>query len=555
MSPDMEPPDWLPDGWIMEVRKGKNGSTYRYYTCPISGYTFCSKREVLHYLNIIKDDDGDDPAFQINACFKDNNRQLIEPAIDSITWLPSGWILEVRVETSGTKEEQIYKCYIDPATGSRFFSKEEVLSYLKEGKFSSPKSSHGSNYDEDPTNNVLARIEYSPDGLPHGWVKMFKFRRNVYKGGIRKDPYYIDPAGEFVFRTLKDVTIFLESGEISKHATKLTKGFLGIYSLKMDSSPPIAAKMLKSPVTEMRQHLLGGQAANSNGPLVIKTEELHKNPPMSTLDLTSSQCEEGPLPVCSAPDIKPEEGKPKKKLRKSEPSTCGDVKTRKAKKRTTEMLDPAIMESPELSKYFRTKATDRQNCSKQEKKSKKPTEEPRNIPLDLPIKLEHEGETDLHDQKNGKPSIPEGELLEVKNVKDSLDENPFEQEGEPDLHDHENWKSSIPESEILEVENVKDSSDENPIEQEGEPDLHDQENGKPSITEGELLEVKNVMDSSDENPIVGLKKSDNKCKAQSMNSLSRRGSKRLAGVGAPPRDDSLRGSNFHAVMMSKGRIK
>uniref|UniRef100_A0A0D9ZIB0 MBD domain-containing protein n=1 Tax=Oryza glumipatula TaxID=40148 RepID=A0A0D9ZIB0_9ORYZ len=43
-------PGWLPDGWIMEVYQGDDGTIYRYYTSPISGLTFTMKSEVLQYL-------------------------------------------------------------------------------------------------------------------------------------------------------------------------------------------------------------------------------------------------------------------------------------------------------------------------------------------------------------------------------------------------------------------------------------------------------------------------------------------------------------------------
>ncbi|XP_064939675.1 uncharacterized protein LOC135649144 isoform X2 [Musa acuminata AAA Group] len=169
-----KPPDWLPDGWIMEVRRGKKGFTYRYYTCPISEYTFCSKEEVIHYLNIVA---AASHASEDTECFGDEDQQLVHKVKDSLKWLPRGWIMEIRTRKIGAEAEERYK--------------------------------------------VLYRIEYSPDGLPDGWIKEIRFRRNKdKKSPTKQDAYYTDPESGYVFRTLKDCICYIEHGVLSKHAFK-----------------------------------------------------------------------------------------------------------------------------------------------------------------------------------------------------------------------------------------------------------------------------------------------------------------------------------------------
>ncbi|KAM0927340.1 hypothetical protein ACQ4PT_002816 [Festuca glaucescens] len=46
----LQPPDWLPDGWVMEVKHGEDGTPYQYFVSPTSGSKFRMKAEVLNYL-------------------------------------------------------------------------------------------------------------------------------------------------------------------------------------------------------------------------------------------------------------------------------------------------------------------------------------------------------------------------------------------------------------------------------------------------------------------------------------------------------------------------
>ena len=114
---------------------------------------------------------------------------------------------------------------------------------------------------------ILAHVEFNPDGLPDGWVKETIFRK--CKDGIRKDPvhqrsasnhlylvcwekllipfiihqqpqfdnisnlimqYYTDPVSHRVFRTLKSVLSYLGTGEISKHSYLPRRNVIDMYS-------------------------------------------------------------------------------------------------------------------------------------------------------------------------------------------------------------------------------------------------------------------------------------------------------------------------------------
>ncbi|CAL9042333.1 unnamed protein product [Musa banksii] len=214
-----KPPDWLPDGWIMEVRRGKKGFTYRYYTCPISEYTFCSKEEVIHYLNIVA---AASHASEDTECFGDEDQQLVHKVKDSLKWLPRGWIMEIRTRKIGAEAEERYKCYLHQSTGTVFYSKEEVLQFIEAGNAcGTPTSSRKRRCRNKSSDLVLYRIEYSPDGLPDGWIKEIRFRRNKdKKSPTKQDAYYTDPESGYVFRTLKDCICYIEHGVLSKHAFK-----------------------------------------------------------------------------------------------------------------------------------------------------------------------------------------------------------------------------------------------------------------------------------------------------------------------------------------------
>uniref|UniRef100_A0ACD5YDB2 Uncharacterized protein n=1 Tax=Avena sativa TaxID=4498 RepID=A0ACD5YDB2_AVESA len=195
-----QPPDWLPDGWIMEVKRGDDGIPYQYFVSPVSGARFMMKAEVLDYL------------------FSEMDEHWIESkkSAESISflsvheWLPKGWLLEIRA--GGEKMDKMFKFYVYPALGVRLMSKQDVLLYVKEMKINVCDTNGQCN--TDTRDNILADVEFNPPELPRGWVKEIVYRKT--KEGIRKDSYITDPVSHYTFRTMAAALRYLETGEVTK---------------------------------------------------------------------------------------------------------------------------------------------------------------------------------------------------------------------------------------------------------------------------------------------------------------------------------------------------
>lgn len=90
---------------------------------------------------------------------------------------------------------------------------------------------------------VFQRVE--PEGLPPGWIKELKITKSGHK--VRKDPYYIDPVSGYIFRSMKDVVRYLETGELGRLAYKpKDKGSLDEHDSENDKdNSPTAVKKQK----------------------------------------------------------------------------------------------------------------------------------------------------------------------------------------------------------------------------------------------------------------------------------------------------------------------
>uniref|UniRef100_A0ACD5YAH2 Uncharacterized protein n=1 Tax=Avena sativa TaxID=4498 RepID=A0ACD5YAH2_AVESA len=202
MEDDVEqPPDWLPDGWIMEVKRGNDGTPYQYFVSPVSGARFMMKAEVLNYLFSEMDEHW------IQAKKSAESISFL-PKVHE--WLPKGWLIEIRA--GGENMDKMFKFYVHPAMGVRVLSKEDVLLYVKEMKIT--ECDTDGQCDTNSRNNILAEVEFNPSGLPQGWVKELVYRKT--KEGRRKDPYYTDPVSHYVFRTRRAALRFLETGKVTK---------------------------------------------------------------------------------------------------------------------------------------------------------------------------------------------------------------------------------------------------------------------------------------------------------------------------------------------------
>ncbi|CAH9094217.1 unnamed protein product [Cuscuta epithymum] len=303
--------DELPPGWIKEyvTRRDASGKKDPFYTDPVSGYIFRSKKDVWRYIETgdiqkcvmkpLKKDLGstlsDTSHANENSSPKPrvprNKKALNAKCVlskkkrsgigkrtskfsvlaDEVDGLPPGWIREFRTRKraqrfgTGIKRDPYY---IHLESGFEFRSKKDALRYIKTGDIAKcvmkpmkrdPVSAIKDNpiqhdvveelasklkesQNDTPVEAVEEPIQISEqqkstpteigvqnaelNGLPPGWIKEIR-TRTTQAGGIREDPYYIDPVSEYVFRSKKDALRYLESGDIRKCIMKPTKKFLG----------------------------------------------------------------------------------------------------------------------------------------------------------------------------------------------------------------------------------------------------------------------------------------------------------------------------------------
>ncbi|GKV23097.1 hypothetical protein SLEP1_g32874 [Rubroshorea leprosula] len=103
-----EHPEWLPDGWFVELKMRKSGASLgkreKSYFDPSTGFRFYSKPQVVTEKYVADE-------------------------------LPPGWIKELKVRKSACgKKKDPY--YTDPASGYVFRSKKDVFRYLETGEIS-----------------------------------------------------------------------------------------------------------------------------------------------------------------------------------------------------------------------------------------------------------------------------------------------------------------------------------------------------------------------------------------------------------------------------------
>ncbi|KAD6453534.1 hypothetical protein R6Q59_015377 [Mikania micrantha] len=277
MGPDNWP-DWLPFDWTVNIRK-INQRTTKCYVHP-DGHKCYSKPEVLEYVNKTNKtttnektngsptDLPADPTVPSPTKLtprtsrrksQSRSRDLSENALAGVessseplssqrengdsSWLPEGWTVETKVRKGGGSSGVRYKCYMDPISGQKFFSKPQVLNHLaktnnsaggqKEQKKSTtepdnPQTREAIEVKKSGTRKKRESVRMSSDydvisrtpaeGLPTGWMKEIRVRKH----GIakKKDPYYLDPLSEYVFFSKKDALRYLDSGDVRKCVMK-----------------------------------------------------------------------------------------------------------------------------------------------------------------------------------------------------------------------------------------------------------------------------------------------------------------------------------------------
>uniref|UniRef100_I1PJA2 MBD domain-containing protein n=1 Tax=Oryza glaberrima TaxID=4538 RepID=I1PJA2_ORYGL len=201
----------------MEVYLGDDGTIYRYYICPVSGRIFTMKSEVLHYL-----------FSEMDQCFTESkNRAVGSNLTRTHEWLPKGWLVEIRA--GGDNMDKMYKFYVYPPNRVRLFSKDDVLLYIKEMKISGFDTDGQCN--TSTQENILAILEFNPEGLPQGWVKEVVFRK-THTGRIRRDRHYTDPIKSYVFRTKRSAALYVETGKVTIRAFVQKTSVHEVYSFE-----------------------------------------------------------------------------------------------------------------------------------------------------------------------------------------------------------------------------------------------------------------------------------------------------------------------------------
>ncbi|KAL4602755.1 hypothetical protein ACB092_10G076900 [Castanea dentata] len=177
--------DWLPSGWAVDLKVQKSGREIRSYKNLETGQKFFSKEDVLNYIKSRRSDSGKPQPTnrRIERHSKVSSKTIVVKINEHPDWLPNDWNVEVRTRHSGSKIGAKYKCYIDPLAGCRFYSKPEVLRYLKTIK---RKTSMSKKRKTDNGMSSVAVEKHKVEDLPRGWIKEIKIKKNAH--GIRRDP-------------------------------------------------------------------------------------------------------------------------------------------------------------------------------------------------------------------------------------------------------------------------------------------------------------------------------------------------------------------------------
>ncbi|XP_062074254.1 methyl-CpG-binding domain-containing protein 13-like [Humulus lupulus] len=123
----------LPAGWTVQYKVQKAGRKVKIYTNLETGKEFFSKEDLLNYIEA-GGDHSSEPQSTNSHITKHAERTPSQPVSDEDKlpkWLPKGWKVEVKTRQSGSLAGKEYKCYIDPLNKCKYYSKPEVLRYLK----------------------------------------------------------------------------------------------------------------------------------------------------------------------------------------------------------------------------------------------------------------------------------------------------------------------------------------------------------------------------------------------------------------------------------------
>ncbi|XP_016567388.2 uncharacterized protein LOC107865699 [Capsicum annuum] len=197
LSPDEIPPGWenvIPPGWKNEIPA---------HASSLGEIPPGWEKEILAYNKV--------PTIRTG----NSDQASLSRKLASADDLPPGW-----------EKEMITRNKV-PAVGTGNSLDDIPPGWEKELLFQTknPKVGTGN------SNQSYLSREASMDELPPGWTMEFRMRKNA-RG---KDPYYMNPMHEYVFRSKKDVMRYLQTGDIRSCAVRPTKR--DPYSTMKDDSP------------------------------------------------------------------------------------------------------------------------------------------------------------------------------------------------------------------------------------------------------------------------------------------------------------------------------
>ncbi|KAL1569046.1 hypothetical protein AAHA92_00577 [Salvia divinorum] len=234
---------WLPNGWTVEERRRKSGSTaglpYKIYMESSTGRKFYSKASVTRYLDNIahtdimtkqnKIDKVDEPlpdtSLQISPVRNTRSISVNKRKADSLITIDN---VDENVPEQSPQIQSMTNTdggHEDRRKGNSLVKIGNVCEPFPE---MSPQVVSMTNNDDIREKKrrissfVTVAVEWSTDkDLPDGWIKEIRTSKSGYK--IRKDPFYTDPVSGYMFRSKPDALRYLETNDIGSCACKPQK--------------------------------------------------------------------------------------------------------------------------------------------------------------------------------------------------------------------------------------------------------------------------------------------------------------------------------------------
>ncbi|KAK7813874.1 methyl-cpg-binding domain-containing protein 13 [Quercus suber] len=255
---DQSSEDWLPTGWTVEVKVRRSGKKDKYYFAPSSRLRFSSKAEVSRYLKTheISDPTPEQMKTEEISNPEPEQKQTQEISDSEPEQKKTQEISDLEPEQKQTQDISEF----EPAQKQT----QDISDPEQEQKIrGSPKQSG-------KRKNVIVE-EVIAEGLPPGWIKEIKVTKKGHK--IRRDMFYTDPVSGYVFRSMKDVLRYLETGDLGRLAYKPKDNRCIDMELEDDSiSPPAVAKKQKLALGSIGELIISDQSSKLDG--MIKDEQI-----------------------------------------------------------------------------------------------------------------------------------------------------------------------------------------------------------------------------------------------------------------------------------------